>query len=176
MNILQIHAKRRILTGLFFFFLMSSGIAQTGQQLFQNNCASCHGLDKALSGPALRGVTTRGPWAEDRANLYAWIKNPAAFIPTTQYTIDLQKQYGSIMPSFPQFSQEQVDAILEYIETPPAAPTGGGGGTVAETDNNRGALIFGIISLILALVALILMQVNSNLKKLSDDKEQIMRP
>lgn len=176
MNILQIHAKRRILTGLFFFFLMSSGIAQTGQQLFQNNCASCHGVDKALSGPALRGVTTRGPWAEDKANLYAWIKNPAAFIPTTQYTKDLQKTWGSIMPSFPQFSQEQVDAILEYIETPPAAPTDGGGGATSETENNRGALIFGIISLILALVALILMQVNSNLKKLSDDKEQIMRP
>jgi hypothetical protein len=39
-----------------------------------------------------------------------------------------------------------------------------------------GALIFGIISLIMALIALILMQVNSNLKKLSDDTEGILRP
>jgi hypothetical protein len=38
-----------------------------------------------------------------------------------------------------------------------------------------GALIFGIISLIMALIALILMQVNSNLKKLSDDTEGILR-
>ena len=175
MNILQIHAKRSILVGLFFFFLISTGQAQTGQQLFQQNCGSCHGLDKALSGPALRGVTSRGPWAEDRANIYAWIKNPGAFIPTTQYTQDLQKTYGSIMPGFPQFSKEQVDAILEYIETPPATPAPTEDGPAGETDN-RGALIFGIISLILALVALILMQVNSNLKKLSDDKEHIIRP
>ena len=37
-------------------------------------------------------------------------------------------------------------------------------------------LIFGIISLIMALIALVLMQVNSNLKKLSDDTEGILRP
>ena len=176
MNILQIHAKRSILVGLFFFLLNISVQAQGGQQLFQQNCGSCHGVDKALSGPALRGVTTRGPWAEDRANIYAWIKNPGAFIPTTQYTQDLQKTFGSIMPGFPQLSKEQVDAILEYIETAPVpgVKTDGPGGEPA-TDN-RGALIFGIISLILAIVALILMQVNSNLKKLSDDKENILRP
>src|SRR5439155_1266031 len=33
-----------------------------------------------------------------------------------------------------------------------------------------------VISLIMAVIALILMQVNSNLKKLSDDKEGILRP
>jgi uncharacterized membrane protein len=33
------------------------------------------------------------------------------------------------------------------------------------------ALLYGIISLVLAVIALILMQVNSNLKKLSDDKK-----
>jgi hypothetical protein len=175
MNILQIHTKK-ILIGLFFFLSYNTLMAQTGQQLFQQNCGSCHGVDKALSAPALRGVTTRGPWAEDRANIYAWVKNPGAFIPTTEYTTNLQKTWGAVMPSFPQLTHEQIDAIIGFIETPPKEPTGGGGGGVTETDSNRGALIFGIISLILAIVALILMQVNSNLKKLSDDKESILRP
>ena len=83
------------------------------------------------------------------------------------------------MPSFPQLSKEDVDAIFEYIATAPAPGAQGGGGPAGDTaaqseaDSSRNALIFGIISLILAIVALILMQVNSNLKKLSDDKEGV---
>ena len=41
------------------------------------------------------------------------------------------------------------------------------------TSSNQNAIIFGVISLILAIIALILMQVNSNLKKMSDDAEGI---
>ena len=41
---------------------------------------------------------------------------------------------------------------------------------------NSNAVIFGVISLILGIIALILMQVNSNLKKMSDDAEGIRRP
>ena len=87
-----------------------------GQMLFQQNCQSCHALDKNLTGPALRAVEERGPW-KDRANLVKWIKNPAKFIPTTPYTAALQKQYGQIMPSFSQLSDEEIHAILDYITT-----------------------------------------------------------
>jgi len=37
------------------------------------NCASCHALDKKLTGPALLGVEER--WKGNRKNLTAWIKN-----------------------------------------------------------------------------------------------------
>ena len=47
---------------------------------------------------------------------------------------------------------------------------------MAKTADNQNAIIFGVISLILAIIALILMQVNSNLKKMSDDAEGIHRP
>jgi hypothetical protein len=50
------------------------------------------------------------------------------------------------------------------------------GDTTGQPANNNSAIIFGIISLILAVIALILMQVNSNLKKMSDDSEGIVRP
>jgi hypothetical protein len=88
------------------------------------------------------------------------------------------------MQAFPQLTEKQIDAIVEYIETAPVPGAAGGGGndpnnpTPADQEeaSNRNAVIFGVISLIMAIVALILMQVNSNLKKLSDDKENILRP
>lgn len=152
--------------------------AQGGQQIFANNCQACHALDKVVTGPALRGVEERGPWT-DRANLHKWVHNPGAFIPTTPYTQDLQKQYGQIMPSFTNLTDKDIDAIFDYIKSapPPGGAAGGAASTTTEAQGSgNGALIFGIISLLLALIALVLMQVNSNLKKLSDDKENILRP
>lgn len=178
MNLFQFDAKKSILVGLVFLLSFNTVIAQDGAQIFKQYCASCHAFDKVLSGPPLRDVAQRGPWAEDRQNLVKWIKNPAAFIPTTQYTKDLQKQYGQIMPGFAQFTDAEMEAVIKYLEAGPpviVTPTGDDG-KKGPAGDNRNAVIFGVISLILALVFLILMQVNSNLKKLSDDKEQILRP
>ena len=180
MNFLKIIAKNSVLPGLFLLLSLNPVKAQNGQQIFQQHCQSCHALDKDLTGPHLRGVEERGPWG-DRANLVKWVHNPGAFIPTTPYTQDLQQPYGAIMPGFPQLSEDEIHAIFDWIKTAPppggAKPGPGGEGVVeGEGAANRNALIFGVISLILAIVALILMQVNSNLKKLSDDKERILRP
>lgn len=172
--------RKIALLGILFTLSFSHIFAQGGgggQQLFQANCASCHALNRVLNGPPLAGVTERGPWG-DREELYKWIHNPAAYIPTTEYTKALQAQYGGqVMPAFPQLSEADIDAIIEYVMTPPAEPAAGAPtGSQGEEDTGGGGLLFGIFSLILAVVALILMQVNSNLKKLSDDKERILRP
>lgn len=172
-------AKKIVLFGVLFLLSLNTLFAQDGKQLFQQNCQTCHAINKNLTGPALAGLEERGPWA-DRENLYKWVHNPAAFIPTTPYTKALQAQYGQIMPAFPQLSNQEIDAIVDYINTAPApgAKTGAevADPALAEESANRNAVIFGIISLIMAVIALILMQVNSNLKKLSDDKEGILRP
>lgn len=178
MILFKTRATKPAIYFLFFLLLQITAKAQNGQQLYANNCASCHALDKQLAAPALRDVESRGPWTE-RANLHKWVKNPGAFIPTTPYTQALQKQYGQIMPSFPQLSDADVDAIFDYIRDapPPGQPAGGAAGAQGQAqDTGNQSLLFGIISLVLAVIALILMQVNSNLKKLSDDKEQILRP
>lgn len=172
-------AKNIALLGL--LLILSFNInAQEGKTLFQQNCQSCHALDKKLTGPALRGFTARGPWG-DREEIYKWVHNPAAYIQGNQYTQALKNEYGAIMQAFPQLTNQQIDAIVEYIETAPAPGAAAAGGTTAgdakpESTEGTGAVIFGVISLILAIVALILMQVNSNLKKLSDDREGIRRP
>ena len=171
-------AQKYALLGL--LIILSFNInAQEGKTLFQQNCQSCHALDKKLTGPALRGFTSRGPWG-NREEIYKWIHNPAAYIQNDPYTQGLKNEYGAIMQAFPQLTNPQIDAIVEYIETAPApgAAAGAAGATTdkPESTDGQGAVIFGIISLILAIVALILMQVNSNLKKLSDDREGIHRP
>ncbi|WP_121352794.1 c-type cytochrome [Flavisolibacter nicotianae] len=178
MNFLPSNVRKGALLGLLFFLSYISLQAQDGKAIFSANCASCHALDKQLTGPALRGVETRGPWT-DRANVVKWVHNPGGFIPTTPYTQQLAASMnGQIMPSFPQLSEKEIFSILDYIKSAPAPGAGpatpAAAGAPQETGN--GELIFGVISIVLAIIALILMQVNSNLKKLSDDKEQILRP
>lgn len=174
--------KKALLAGIITLLSFTSIHAQDGKQLFQANCASCHAINKNLTGPALAGVETRGPWT-DRKELYKWVHNPAAYIPTSPYTKELQAAFGGqIMPAFPQLDEKAIDAIVDYVNkaaTAAAAPvtgTTGSGGTASAEDDGRNAVVFGIISIILAIIALVLLQVNSNLKKLSDDKEGILRP
>src|SRR3982750_12714 len=50
-----------------------------GEQLFKQNCATCHSVTKDLIGPALLGAEDRGPWT-DRKNLLKWVRNPSAFM------------------------------------------------------------------------------------------------
>ena len=178
MNLVKTHAKKSVLVGLLFFLFHISAIAQNGEQLFKQNCASCHAIDKDVTGPALGGVLNRGPWAEDKKNLYQWVHNPPGFMAKDPYTQGLKSKYQVMMTGFPQLKENEIDAIINYVMNPPAA--GGGGktptGAPAEDNSGRNSIIFGIISLVLALFALILMQINSNLKKLSDDREGIARP
>jgi len=78
------------------------------------------------------------------------------------------------MNQFPNLTDPEIDAILGYINSVPA-PGAAAGGTAAAAEGTAesgdNTLLFGILTLILAIVALILLQVNSNLKKLSDEKE-----
>jgi hypothetical protein len=169
-------------TLLVVFFLTVSIVkifGQDGKALFTSKCQSCHNPFKDVIGPALKGLQERGPWS-DKQKLYDWVHNPPGFMAKDPYTQSLKvRMGGSVMTGFPDLLPKDIDAIVDYINKvePPTtqAPPGPGGGGGGET-SGPGAILFGIISLILAVIALILMHVNSNLKKLSDDKENIQRP
>lgn len=174
---------KRILFSALFFLLLSVGnklSAQDGKAIFQNNCASCHSVFKDLTGPALGGVTSRGPWT-DRKKIYEWVHNPSKFMTTDPYTAGLKQKFnGVVMTSFDGLSTKEIDAVIDYVEKTAKAgpPTAGGGGAgtpgaggaqvIDEKDNS---ILYGVLTLILAVVALIMLQVNSNLKKLADDKD-----
>jgi cytochrome c551/c552 len=155
------------------FFFSNTSQAQDGKVVFQANCASCHKMDQKLTGPALLGVADR--WGGNRAKIHDWIKHPAIHAQTNPYAASLIKEYGTIMTPFDGvLSDKEIEAVIDYVIkwTPPVVgPTGDPNGAKgAESDNS---LLFGLLTLILAVVALTLLQVNSNLKKLSDDKSGI---
>jgi cytochrome c553 len=148
--------------------------AQDGKALFQQNCASCHAVNKALTGPALAGIEERVP---DKKLLYAWIRNNQAVLSTgNKYFTELYASYNkTAMNLFPNLTDGEIDAILGYIK---ATPVAGGAGTemgkIAEKENaSDNSLLYGILTLILAIIVFTLLQVNSNLKKLSDEKEGV---
>ena len=165
----------------FFIFCFNYSNAQGdiagGKAIFNSKCASCHQVHKDGTGPALAGVEARHKWA-DHGELLKWINNPAAYIATDAYTRGLVTQYGSMMQAFPDFTMKDVEDVVAYINSVPPPGSGPKDTDVPSgaPESNSNAIIFGIISLILAIIALILMQVNSNLKKMSDDVEGIMRP
>lgn len=174
----------RRLTLLTCFFIVSvmnvsAGDIAAGKAIFSGQCASCHNVFKDLAGPALMDLESRHKWA-DHNELLKWIQNPAAYIANDPYTQGLKAKYGSLMLAFPNFTLQNVEDVVAYINDEVAKKnSGGGGGPVppeGQKTSNQNAIIFGVISLILAIIALILMQVNSNLKKMSDDAEGIMRP
>lgn len=147
----------------------NSVFADKGEELFKANCAACHKPDADMTGPALKGARDRAPnkeWA------YKWVNNVNSMLETDPYAKGLLAKWGSRMTQF-NLPKDDIKAILDWADayTPPPPPGGGGAGQPAE-DNS---LLFGILTLILAVVAFILLQVNSSLKKLSDEKDGIYR-
>jgi cytochrome c2 len=146
-----------------------------GKTLFQQNCASCHNVHKQVTGPALKGVEER--WS-DKKLLHQWIHNSGSVIAAGDpYAVKLFNDFNKqAMPGFPSFTDADIDDILAYIDAESkvdqtTTTKGPVGATQGDEDGGNNSLLFGIITLILAVVALILMQVNSNLNKLAADKD-----
>jgi mono/diheme cytochrome c family protein len=175
-----INRKFALLVLVLSLFLSVNVSAQDGKKLFTDNCAACHSVFKKIVGPPLANFEHNGgPWA-DHKQLYDWVHNSDAFLAKNAYAKDLRTSYGVQMTHFPDLTDKEIDAIADYINK--SAASGPGGGPTTPTTTTTGApenknwVIFGILSLILAIIALILMYINSNLKKLSDDHEGILRP
>jgi cytochrome c551/c552 len=164
---------------LYLFILVTSFniSAQDGAAIFKARCASCHIMGKDATGPNLVGVEDR--WGGNIDQIHQWVLNwSKAVAKGYPRAVEVQNFASGSMQIFEgTLTIADVDAVLKYIREwkPPVDDATTPGATGAKSDNNS-AVIFGVISLILAIIALILMQVNSNLKKMSDDAEGIYRP
>ena len=158
---------------------VATGDVAAGKTLFLSRCASCHNIFKEGAYPSLENIEQRHKWS-DHNELLKWVNNPAGYMANDPYTQGLKAKYGSMMTAFGDIKLKDVDDIVAYINdevvkknsAPAPDPNAAGGGEKGSSN----AVIFGVISLVLGIIALILMQVNSNLKKLSDDAEGIRRP
>lgn len=168
----------KTLTVFLFLTLISSlksVYAADGEALFKANCASCHKPLEAYVGPPLKGAREREP---EKGWVYKWIANTTTMVNTDPYAKKLKADHGGVvMTPFPDLSKEDIDAILDWADKYQAP------GTTATTPNGQPAapksdntVLYGLLTLVLGIIGLILLQVNSNLKKLTDEKDGIKSP
>ncbi len=168
----------QVLLAFFFIQVTTVAVAQDGKALFNSNCAACHAKDMktASTGPALGGLEDR--WASyPKEDLYSWIRNSSAMIegghPRAK---ELWATWGpTVMTSFPNLKNEEIDAVLAYINEVytkvdvTGVPTDGAT-TVATEDDSNTTLYFGILVAVLALLALVLARIISNLNHMAKVK------
>jgi len=158
--------------------VFAQGDPVAGGALFKSlACNGCHAGDmvKRLTGPGLFGVQDR---VGDPKKLHAWIRNNQAVLATGDpYFTQLFSAYNKTpMNTYPSITDKQIEDILAYIDKTGketmAGPTGGGKGpSDTVIDESDHSILYGILTLILAVVALILLGINANLRKLAADKE-----
>ena len=130
---------------------------EIGEGLFSSNCASCHYLgdeDKKLIGPGLGGHINEkytNEW------LYSWIKNSSELIASgDEQAIEVYEKYNkSQMTAFPQFSNEDIDNILAYIEQGPKEVVVDAGSVIVGENND--SISYESKMLMLAAFAIILL-------------------
>ena len=132
----------------------AGGDAAKGKQLFNQNCAACHALNRKMTGPALANVETRLYEDEglEKEWLYAWIKNSAGMIASGDaYANKIYAEYNqAAMTAFPTLSNEDIDNILAYTAAPPPTPVvattpisgGEGGGQASGGISNEIIFLF----------------------------------
>lgn len=156
--------------------------ATKGKQLFEANCSSCHNPLRDATGPALYGKEDLVPGG--RKWIYTWVQNSQAVLAGgDKYAQGLFTQFNKVvMPSFPQLSNQDIDNILDYVKqvgddakTAAASPAATGNGS-SQGPSSGNSLLYGILTLVLAIVSVILIQINSNLHRLANDKEGEITP
>lgn len=141
-------------------------VAQDGKKLFQQKCASCHGVDKDLTGPALRGMEAR---AGSKELLFAWIRNNQKVLKSgNKYYNDLYERWNrSQMNLYPDMSDEELQAITDYVENwQPAAK--GTESKVSAVGEGQQYWIWGFVFLLAAGIIIFLLYINKQLRRISD--------
>jgi mono/diheme cytochrome c family protein len=96
-----------------------TAVVAAGKALFEKNCSSCHSFEHDDIGPALGGITKHIPidWIKK------FIANPAAIMQSNDtLAAQLRKKYQAVMPSFPQFSDSELNSIIAYMHTSTLPP------------------------------------------------------
>ena len=139
-----------------------------GKALFNTNCAACHKINKRAVGPALKGVSDK----YEKEWLYTWIKNSTAMVKSGDArAVAIYEEYnGSVMTSFPQLSNEDIDNILAYTDYIPPAPVAAIQTPVVATQNTSNisnTIILSVLVLVLLSLLTMLILVNKTLKKIA---------
>jgi len=164
---------------LLFITTINVSFAQSvelGEGLFSSNCASCHYLgpeDKKLIGPGLNDHILEEYSADW---LYSWIKNSSELIAGgDEQAIEIFEEYNKTqMTAFPQFSNEDIDNILAYIQVGPAevvVTTGADNAVAGDAGASSESMMVLFIALsILFLSLMVLVRVKNVLKEAKGER------
>ncbi len=87
-------------------------LAARGKELFEGRCAACHGLDKAIAGPALGSILKQ----ETPEFVVNMMLNTAEMEAKDPGIKKQAAKLGVLMPA-PGLSEDQARAIVEYLRT-----------------------------------------------------------
>lgn len=145
-----------------------------GEKLFKGNCASCHKVDAKMTGPALQGARAR--W-EGQGDIYAWIKNSAAYLKTgNAYATKLFEDWNKVPMPAQAVTDAEIDAILYYVDnyTPPQPKqpvvADGGGAAPADAGSNNWLWLL-VLALLFLVVGLSLSGVKRSLENAVSEAE-----
>lgn len=107
--------KKLILVFLLFLSIIVNGQDfETGKNLFNMNCASCHKMDKKVVGPALKDVVA----LQGRDWTKEWIYNSSALIESgDSHANEVWNEYNKMaMPPYNWLEDSELESIVTYLE------------------------------------------------------------
>jgi mono/diheme cytochrome c family protein len=153
--------------------LAQDGDIAAGETLFKANCAACHKLDKKATGPALRGVASK----YDTEWLYQWIRNSQGMVNSGDaLAVKLfTENNNSVMTSFPQLTDEDINNILAYTSQPKPEPVIAETTAVTASDDSGtiNKIILGALALMFLLLVMMLILVNNTIKRIARANETL---
>jgi mono/diheme cytochrome c family protein len=173
--------RASILVFVLFFSVPTfsqDGDPVAGKALFNSNCASCHKLDKKMTGPALRNVEARLLEDEglDRDWLYKWIRNSSSLIKSgDDYANRIYLEYNkAAMTAYPQLTNVDIDNILAYTAQQKVVPkpvvTAVAAAGPANSTGLTDEIIFGVFTVLFLLLSVGLIVVTKTLRDLAKTK------
>jgi mono/diheme cytochrome c family protein len=188
MEISNIQTLKRIksiaFAALTLGFVAFSNLASAqGEGLFKAKCATCHMPHKNSTGPKLAGV--RDKWASGGAkegSIYQWVNNWQTAAANDPYAAEVSKWSPTAMSAFPDLKKEDIDAILDWVDSTPdpaaagasADPAAGGaeGATSSEPLEEEGnSWIWVIMGVIFVVVIMAVGGVRRQLTIATSDDE-----
>ena len=145
------------------------GDAAKGKQLFNQNCAACHALNRKMTGPALAGVYDK--YDGDIEWLRKWIKNNQSLIKAgDERALAIYNEYNqTAMNAFPTLSDQDISDILAYTQAPPPAPVQAvPTASTAQPSAGSGVsqeVLLGALAVVLGLLVMMLYLVTKTLKR-----------
>ena len=163
--------NRIFLLSVFFIFSLNIFAQVDGAKIFKTNCVSCHTIGGGrLIGPDLEGVTNKreADW------LKKWINSSSDLIASGDAdAIAIWEEYNKVaMQSF-YFSDEDMDALLAYLENPPVEEIKEVAGTqITEDDKGMSnANILLLTAILLVILIYLLTSIKNKLKTHTKEKQ-----